>query len=215
VSACVATSPPRCRLHILCGYCLEHAWAFIFLEYGVAPRPVQVLYDRRDSAFSCLTPDLVDWEPVRRGAARARQRDHTGTGAQPRMLVERIFDEAAMVSFDINYRSTLWSPAEARSFAESVLPRARYVFLGRTEAQIVFGLEGGAEDILDALARRAPKATIALLQGAEALPYSMATGCGVQPFATPCRWWIQSARRCLCRRVSLGDARREKRRKRL
>jgi len=83
------------------------------------------------------------------------------------MLVERIFDEAAIVSFDINYRSTLWSPAEARSFAESVLPRARYVFLGRTEAQIVFGLECGAEDVLDALARRAPKATIALLQGAD------------------------------------------------
>ena len=52
-------------------------------------------------------------------------------------------------------------------FAESVLPRARYVFLGRTEAQTVFGLDGGAEDVLDALARRAPKATIALLQGGD------------------------------------------------
>ena len=138
-----------------------------FLEYGVAPRPVQVLYDRRDSAFSCLTPDLVDWEPVRRARLVHVSGITPALGAQPRMLVERIFDEAAIVSFDINYRSTLWSPAEARSFAESVLPRARYVFLGRTEAQIVFGLEGRAEDVLDALARRAPKATIALLQGAD------------------------------------------------
>src|SRR2546428_915014 len=37
-----------------------------FLEYGVPPRPVRVLYDRRDSAFARLTPAQVDWEPVRR-----------------------------------------------------------------------------------------------------------------------------------------------------
>ena len=37
-----------------------------FIEYGAAPRPVQVLYDRRDSAFARLTAEDVDWEPVRR-----------------------------------------------------------------------------------------------------------------------------------------------------
>src|SRR6185295_2854692 len=36
-----------------------------FLEYGVKPRPVRVLYDRKDSAFARLTPEQVDWEPVR------------------------------------------------------------------------------------------------------------------------------------------------------
>jgi len=65
-----------------------------FLEYGVAPRPVQVLYDRRDSAFSCLTPDLVDWEPVRRARLVHVSGITPALGAQPRMLVERIFDEA-------------------------------------------------------------------------------------------------------------------------
>ena len=37
-----------------------------FIEYGVAPRPVRVFYDRRDSAFSRLVPDDVDWTLVRR-----------------------------------------------------------------------------------------------------------------------------------------------------
>src|SRR5262245_63549119 len=36
-----------------------------FLEYGVPPRPVRVLYDRRDSAFARLTAAQVDWEAVR------------------------------------------------------------------------------------------------------------------------------------------------------
>src|SRR5512145_1202706 len=37
-----------------------------FLEYGVPPRPIRVLYDRRDSAFARMRPADVDWEIVRR-----------------------------------------------------------------------------------------------------------------------------------------------------
>jgi len=88
-------------------------------------------------------------------------------GIQARKLVDRIFDEATAVSFDVNYRAALWSASDARAFAESVLPRARYVFLGRAEARTVFGLNGDPEQALDDLARRAPKATIALLQGGD------------------------------------------------
>src|SRR5262245_64024833 len=37
-----------------------------FLEYGAAPRPVRILYDRGGSALSALVPDEVDWTLVRR-----------------------------------------------------------------------------------------------------------------------------------------------------
>src|SRR2546426_4310201 len=48
----------------------EHARVGLyFLEYGVPPRPVRVLYDRRESAFGRLTEGGVGWEPVRRGRA--------------------------------------------------------------------------------------------------------------------------------------------------
>jgi 2-dehydro-3-deoxygluconokinase len=138
-----------------------------FLEYGVAPRPVRVLYDRRESAFSHLTAEAVDWDPIRRARLVHVSGITPALGAKARALVERLLDEAAAVSFDINYRATLWTPSEARDFAESVLPRARYVFLGRAEAETVFSLEGPSEMILDSLSRRAPKAVIALLQGAD------------------------------------------------
>jgi 2-dehydro-3-deoxygluconokinase len=138
-----------------------------FLEYGVPPRPIHVLYDRRDSAFSRLTPDAVDWEPVR----RARIAHVTGItpalGDNGCRLVERLLAEAATVSFDLNYRAALWSAAEARAYAETVLPNARYVFLGEAEAHTIFDLAGPAERTLERLARLAPKATIALLQGQE------------------------------------------------
>jgi 2-dehydro-3-deoxygluconokinase len=88
-------------------------------------------------------------------------------GDNPRRLVERALDEATTVSFDVNYRATLWSASSARAFVESVLPRLRYLFLGAAEAQTLFGFGGDAEVALDALALRAPRATIALLQGDE------------------------------------------------
>jgi 2-dehydro-3-deoxygluconokinase len=138
-----------------------------FLEYGIAPRPVQVLYDRRESAFSQLTPEGVDWEPIRRARLVHLSGITPALGRNARALAERILEEATTVSFDVNYRATLWTPEEARDFAEFVLPRARYVFLGRAEAETVFRLEGSAEMILNSLSRRAPKAVIALLQGSE------------------------------------------------
>src|SRR5262249_11526072 len=102
-----------------------------FLEYGVPPRPVRVLYDRRDSAFSRLTAAQVDWEPVR----TARMVHLTGItpalGETPCSLFERALAEAATVSFDVNHRPTLWSPAEARAFLEPVLTRVRYLFIGQ------------------------------------------------------------------------------------
>jgi 2-dehydro-3-deoxygluconokinase len=138
-----------------------------FIEYGVAPRPAHVLYDRRDSAFSRLTPDAIDWRPVR-GARLVHITGITpALGADARKLTERLFQEASAVAFDFNYRAALWSPIEARAFVESVMPEARYIFLGRSEAQTVLGLNDPPEDVLNVLARRAPQATIALLQGSE------------------------------------------------
>jgi 2-dehydro-3-deoxygluconokinase len=136
-----------------------------FLEYGVPPRPIRVLYDRRDSAFARLAVDDVDWEPVR----RARLVHLTGItpalGPRPRALVERAVREAAAVSFDVNYRATLWTPEDARAFLDTVVPTVRYLFLGEEEARRVLKLDGTAESMLEAVARLAPRATVTMLRG--------------------------------------------------
>jgi 2-dehydro-3-deoxygluconokinase len=136
-----------------------------FLEYGVPPRPIRVLYDRRDSAFTRLAAQDVDWEPVRRARVVHLSGVTAGLGVSGQALVRRAVDEATVLSFDVNYRAALWTPADARRFIEPILSRARYVFTGEEEAATVFGLTGGPEATLEALARRAPKATIVLLRG--------------------------------------------------
>ncbi len=138
-----------------------------FLEYGVAPRPIRVLYDRRDSAFARLTPEAVDWDVARHARTVHVSGVTAALGDHGRALVRRAAKEATVLSYDVNFRAALWSPAEARGVLDEILPGVRHLFLGETEARIVCGLDGPPERMLETLARRAPEATVALLRGAE------------------------------------------------
>ncbi len=140
-----------------------------FLEYGAAPRPVRVLYDRRDSALSRLTPDEVDWSLVRRARLVHLSGVTAALGENLRNVLRRALDEAASadvpVSFDVNYRSRLWRREQAREFMEEVFPRLRYLFVGSDDAAAVLELSGPPDDVLRRLRTLAPRAVIALTLG--------------------------------------------------
>lgn len=160
---------------------VDHArMGLYFIEYGAPPRPVRVLYDRRDSAFARLAETEVDWEPVRRATLVHLTGITPALGDGPRALVRRALREAAAVSFDVNYRASLWPPADARGFLDEVLPIARYFFLGESEARTIFGLDGPPERMLEGIARLAPKATVSLQQG-EAGSTVLGGGCVYRP----------------------------------
>jgi 2-dehydro-3-deoxygluconokinase len=140
-----------------------------FLEYATAPRPVRVLYDRRDSALSRLTPDEIDWTVVRAARLVHVSGITTALGENLRAVVRRALDEAEAaavpVSFDVNYRARLWSAADARKALGAVLPRVRYLFIGSDDAAAVFGLAGAPERVLEGLRALARRADIALTLG--------------------------------------------------
>jgi len=140
-----------------------------FLEYGVAPRPVRVLYDRKGSAFSQLRPDDLDWSLVRQSRLFHVSGVTAALGDNLREVVRRGVREAAAagvpVSFDVNYRSRLWSPKEAREFFVEILPALRHLFVGSDDAETVFELGADPEAALGGLRRLAPGATIALTMG--------------------------------------------------
>jgi 2-dehydro-3-deoxygluconokinase len=142
-----------------------------FLEYGTAPRPVRVLYDRRDSALSRLVPGEVDWTLVRAARLVHLSGITPALGANLRAVVGRALDEAegagVPVAFDVNYRARLWTPGEARESLAEILPRVRYLFVGSDDAATVFGLGGPPERVLEGLRRLAPRATVALTLGEE------------------------------------------------
>ena len=140
-----------------------------FLEYGAAPRPARVLYDRRESALSRLVPDEVEWGLVRRARLLHLSGVTAALGDNLRDVLRRALDEAAgagvPVSFDVNYRSRLWTPEAAREFLEEILPRLRYLFVGSDDAAAVFKLVGSPGDVLNGLRALAPGAIIALTLG--------------------------------------------------
>jgi len=140
-----------------------------FLEYGAPPRPVRVLYDRRDSALSQLVADEIDWTIVREARMVHLSGITAALGENLRAVLRRACREAegagVPVSFDVNYRSRLWSAKEARDFLTELLPAVRYLFIGSDDAETVFDLSGPPDRVLEGLARVAPVATIALTLG--------------------------------------------------
>src|SRR5262245_28871433 len=155
-----------------------------FIEYGVLPRPIRVLYDRRESAFARLHPDDLDWELVRRARIVHLTGITPALSATSRGLSERILHDAPAVSFDVNFRATLWSPAEARAWLSRAIPIVRYLFVGLDEARIVFEFDGEPESVIERLANLAPGATVTLLMG-EAGSLTLDKGCLVRPSHLP------------------------------
>jgi 2-dehydro-3-deoxygluconokinase len=137
-----------------------------FVEYGSPPRPIRVLYDRRDSAFARLRLEDLDWAPVREARLVHLSGVSAGLGDASRALVRHALATAATVSYDVNYRAALWPPRDAREFLEQALPRVRYLFVGEDEAQVL-GFAGPAEAIATTLAERAPDAVIAVMRGGQ------------------------------------------------
>ena len=155
-----------------------------FLEYGVAPRPVRVLYDRRESAMSRLQPEDVDWTRLRGARLLHLSGITPALGENLRQVLRRAVREAAAagvpLSLDVNYRSRLWTPKEARDFLVEVLPAVRHLFVGADDAETVFELMGPPETVLAGLRALAPQATIALTLG-EAGAAVLDAGAGWRP----------------------------------
>jgi 2-dehydro-3-deoxygluconokinase len=120
-----------------------------FVEYGRAPRPIQVLYDRADSAMSRLSIADIPWEMLE-GARLAHC-----TGITPALsnscaqateaFMRRAREKGACVSFDVNYRALLWSPAQAAEALERYCRLADVVFVGWRDLATVFGAQGSPE----------------------------------------------------------------------
>ncbi|MGN6133808.1 MAG: PfkB family carbohydrate kinase [Aureliella sp.] len=144
-----------------------------FLEEGGPPRGSAVIYDRRDSAASRMTPADLPRELLASGQLRAL---HTtgimlAISATARATAEAAADLAkaagAIVSFDVNYRAKLWSPEQAAAACAAMFERADIVFIPDRDAQLMFGAPAtlDPQNALRSLADRYPRATWVMTRG--------------------------------------------------
>ena len=130
-----------------------------YLEEATDPRASAVYYDRAGSAFANLPPGAFDWPRILDGARALHISGITpALGPGPRaetMAAIRAANAASVpVAFDLNYRSKLWSEAEARASFVEIVPLVDILFASRGALQTFFNLEGDHATVLEAARTR-------------------------------------------------------------
>jgi len=115
-----------------------------YIEFGSPPRPNRVVYDRANSAASRMVLNDVDFDLI------ASARWFHATGITPALspncaevtsaTVAFARQQGLRVSFDVNYRALLWTPAQAARVLEPILKQCHIVFSAHRDAISIFGV---------------------------------------------------------------------------
>jgi len=131
----------------------------MFFEPGPAPRNARVIYDRQHSAASALAFEDAPWEALIAASARAHLSGITpALGPSCRALIPQLAALAHAankpVSYDLNYRATLMTEAEARAMLDAVAPHLELLVVAERDARAVLGFAEQAERLAEAIAGR-------------------------------------------------------------
>ena len=145
----------------------EARLGLMFFEPGPAPRNARVIYDRKHSAASELGFEDAPWEALIAASARVHLSGITpALGPSCRALVGHVAQLAAAagkpVSYDLNYRATLTSAAEARAMLATVAPHLELFVVAERDARAVLGFEEEGEPLAEAIAARYGVPVVAL-----------------------------------------------------
>ncbi|MFP4562741.1 MAG: PfkB family carbohydrate kinase [Spirochaetia bacterium] len=116
-----------------------------FVEYGTSPRASKVYYDRENSSVA-FGANKIDWKTALEGAAWFHTSGITpalsGLCAEAaRSAIETAKAGGATVSYDLNYRKKLWTPAEALKTTEKYADKIDCCIGNEEDFQKVLGVE--------------------------------------------------------------------------
>ena len=126
--------------------------AIYYVEFGLPPKGTQVYYDRKDTCFANMTRDDIDWEYL----LDTRLLHISGLsvplspsiGAILTEAVERARAERIPISFDMNYRSRIWTTEAAAEAIAPFLQAVDILFFARGDAERIYSFGGAPEDIV-------------------------------------------------------------------
>ncbi len=139
-----------------------------FLEFGAAPRASGVLYDRKGAAIAGIRSGMIDWPAVFAGSRWFHVTGITpalSTSAADVTLEALKAARVACVqtSIDLNYRSKLWSQAEACRVMSGLMQYCDVLIATEEDTERVFGIKGkDYEDVAGQLAQRFPLQIVAV-----------------------------------------------------
>jgi 2-dehydro-3-deoxygluconokinase len=122
-----------------------------FVELGVSPRPISVVYDRGASAMATAVPELFDWRAIADTDFLHLSGITLGLSASCLEIGRRAMLEArsrgAVVTFDVNYRQKLWGRDAAAATARAVAPLVNVLICTAEDARDLFGAAGTPETV--------------------------------------------------------------------
>ena len=117
-----------------------------FVEFGASPRASSVLYDRAHSAISMIQPGEVDWARIFTGSKHFHMSGITpalsASAAQTTVEAMKAAKKAGCtVSYDLNYRKKLWTPADAKKIQEPMMSDVDILITTEEDTNVVFGIK--------------------------------------------------------------------------
>ncbi len=129
----------------------EKRLGIYYYESGAYPRLSAVSYDRRASSFTTFKKEEL---PVAAYSSAALFHTSGITLALGEYVRENVKDvmrrfkeEGTLISFDVNYRSALWSEEEAKDVILSVMPMVDVLFISEETSRRMFGMRGSLPEI--------------------------------------------------------------------
>ncbi|KRG15301.1 2-dehydro-3-deoxygluconokinase [Virgibacillus soli] len=121
-----------------------------YMEPGVGGRSTQVIYDRKNSSFTLMEYDEVNFEAIFKDASLFHVSGITpAVSAMMRELtihaLKKAKEKGVLTSFDFNYRSKLWSQEEAGATIKEILPYIDICSCGELDALYLLGLPQAGE----------------------------------------------------------------------
>lgn len=117
-----------------------------FLEPGFAGRSSKVLYNRKYAAITSIYSEKFDFDKIFKNATWFHVSGITlALGEKVRKVLLDILQYCkkynVFVSFDCNYRETLWSVEEAKESYREILPYIDLLFASVFDATVLFGVD--------------------------------------------------------------------------
>ena len=117
-----------------------------FVEFGASPRASSVLYDRAHSAISMIQPGEVDWARIFTGSKHFHMSGITpalsASASQVTVEAMKAAKKAGCtVSYDLNYRKKLWTPADAKKIQEPMMSDVDILITTEEDTNVVFGIK--------------------------------------------------------------------------
>jgi 2-dehydro-3-deoxygluconokinase len=123
-----------------------------YCESGAHPRKPCVVYDRRLSSVTGIRLDEIPEKIY--GSTRLFHVSGISLALDEGMravvveMLKRFKESGTLISFDVNYRASLWSEQEARSTIESILSLVDILFVSEETSRRMLARTGSQQDIL-------------------------------------------------------------------